>query len=447
MRGESTAVNGLHKPLGPNAEAIIQRDHRVTSSAYTRGYPLVVERARGAHVWDVDGNEFLDFMAGIAVASTGHAHPQVVKAIQEQADKFLHICLSDFYYDVGVQLAEKLNAIAPFKENARVFFTNSGTETIEAAIKLARHATGRKRFIAFHGGFHGRTMGSLALTASKTTQQAAFFPVMPGAHHAPYPNPFRPVLNTRPGEDQGEAVVRYIEEVLFKKQVPADQVAAIFVEPIQGEGGYIVPPRSFLPALRALCDRHGILLVADEIQSGVGRTGRWWAVEHFGVEPDIVCSAKGLASGMPLGALIARESVMSWQPGSHGSTFGGNPVCCAAAVATLDVIENGLMQNAAQVGGYLMQHALELAARHDCIVDVRGKGLMLGLEIADTTGEPVPELRNRIVDEAFHEGLLLLGAGESVLRLMPPLMIDEATVDTAVTRMEAAFNRAEAAFG
>lgn len=439
MAGKKTTINTNNMPqhtgIGPDGESIIQRDSKVMSTSYTREYPLVVDRAKGAHVWDVDGNEFIDMMSGIAVAATGHAHPKVVEAVKAQAERFLHICLSDFYYEVGVELAEKLSAIKPFSADARLFFTNSGTETIEAAIKLARYATGRKRFIAFQGAFHGRTMGSLALTYSKPAQQGNFFPVMPGAHHAPYPYTYRPLLHAEPGEDYGEVCVRYIEETLFKRYVPADQVAAVFVEALQGEGGYVVPTPGFLPALRDLCDRHGMLLVVDEIQSGVGRTGKWWAVEHFGVEPDIVASAKGLASGMPLGALMARENIMEWKPGSHGSTFGGNPVACAAAVATLDVIEEeGLLDHTTEMGAYIMERLNTMCEDYDIIGEVRGMGLMIGMEIVTdkASKKAAPHLRNAIIDEAFKRGVLFLGCGDSTLRLMPALNIDQPTVDRAL---------------
>ncbi len=312
---------------GPKAQALIERDARVISPSYTRGYPLVMERGDGCRVWDVDGNEFLDFTTGIAVTATGHAHPAVVKAIQEQAAKFLHMSGTDFYYPAQIEMAERLASVAPFSGDAMVFFGNSGAEAIEAAAKLARYYTGRPRFIAFLRGFHGRTMGALSFTASKYVQRQEFFPLVPGVTHVPYPDAYRPILNPDGFDDYGERVVDYIENVLFQTAVPAKEVAGILVEPIQGEGGYVVPPDGFFPALRRLCDKYGILLIADEVQTGMGRTGKWWAIEHWGVEPDIVCSAKGIASGMPLGAIIARREIMSaWAPGAHASTFGGNPV-------------------------------------------------------------------------------------------------------------------------
>ncbi|GAB4468697.1 MAG: acetyl ornithine aminotransferase family protein [Anaerolineae bacterium] len=430
---------------GEKAAALIARDSRVMSTSNTRPYPLAIDHARGAEVWDVDGRRYIDFMAGIAVTSTGHCHPQVVQAIKAQADRFLHICLSDFYFDVAVELAEKLNEIAPFKENAKMFFTNSGTEAIEAAMKLARYHTGRPNLIAFHGAFHGRTMGALSLTGSKYVQKKGFAPFVPGVTHVPYPNEYHPVINKGRFSDYGEAVVSYIEKVVFATHVPASSVAAIFVEPIQGEGGYVVPPPGFFPALRDLCDRHGILLVVDEIQSGIGRTGKWWAVEHFGVEPDIFTTSKGLASGMPLGAMVARESVMTWQPGSHGSTFGGNPLACAAAVATLKLVEEGYMQNAAEMGQYMMDALGEMLPRHPILDHVRGKGLMIGVEIVDHHDSRTPSqaLRDQVVAAAFERGLLLLGAGNTALRLIPPLMIDKRLMDEGLQILDDALTAVE----
>ncbi len=430
---------------GPKSERLIQRDTEVMSPSLPRSYPLVVDHAKGANVWDVDGNRYLDFMTGIAVASTGHSHPEVVQAIKDQADKFLHICLADFHYEVAIQLAEKLSEIAPFQEDAQVFFSNSGAEAIEAAIKLARYVTGRTQFIAFQGAFHGRTIGALSLTASKYRQKEGFFPLMSGVTHVPYPDAYRPTLQQNHKEDYGEAIVDYIENTVFHGFVPAEDVAAIFIEPILGEGGYVVPTPGFFPALRDLCNRYEILLVADEVQSGIGRTGKWWGIEHFGVEPDIVTSAKGLASGMPLGAMIARRSLMTWPPGAHGSTFGGNPVSCAAGVATLRLIEEGYMQNAAEMGEYLMENLREMMPRHLSIGDVRGKGLMIGIEIVKDreTREPAKAMRDQIVEEAFHQSLLLLGAGEAALRLMPPLMIDKASCDEALTIIDRVLTTAE----
>jgi 4-aminobutyrate aminotransferase len=416
-------------PPGPKARAIIARDARWTSTSYIKEYPLVVARGAGAMVEDVDGNRFLDFMAGIAVASTGHAHPTVVRAVQDAAARFLHICGTDFYYEPMAALCERLATIAPGPSKKRVFLSNSGTEAVEGAIKLARFATRRTDLVAFKGAFHGRTMGALSLTSSKVKQRAGFGPFLPGVHHVAYANPYRCECSRNcPPCDLSCAGA--IEE-LFRRQVSPSDVAAIFVEPVQGEGGYIIPPAGFLRALRDLCDRHGILLVFDEIQSGIGRTGKMFAAEHFGVEPDILLSAKGLASGMPLGAIIARESIMTWEPGSHGSTFGGNPVCCAAALATLDVVEGGLVDNARVMGERLLAGARTLMAHHGCVGDVRGLGLMIGVELVTdrATREPAPDLARNAELRAFERGLLVLGCGQSTIRLAPPLSIDATDMD------------------
>ncbi len=438
MADSTTRIGALLSTPGPLAQALIKRDRQVLSPSLPRSYDLVIDHAHGAEVWDVDGNHYIDFMTGIAVTSTGHTHPEVVQAIKDQAEKFLHICAADFYYQVVVDLAEKLDEIAPFKEDAQTFFTNSGAEAIEAAIKLARYSTGRQHFIAFFGAFHGRTLGALSLTASKHLQKEGFFPLMPGVTHVPYPDPYRPVLSQEGFSDYGEAVVDYIDHYVLGKRVSPEDVAGIFVEPILGEGGYVVPSPGFFPALRRLCDRYGILLIADEVQSGVGRTGKWWGIQHFGVEPDIITAAKGIASGMPLGAIIARKSLMTWQPGSHGSTFGGNPVSCAAALATLRLIENGYLENAAKMGDVILSALKEMHTRHPTMGDVRGKGLMIGIEFVEdrATRKPAHDLRDKIVDYAFHHGLLLLGAGDSVVRLMPPLMIDPATIEEALAILE-----------
>lgn len=422
---------------GPKARALVKRDQAVISPSYPRGYPFVMDHGLGTEVWDVDGNRFLDFAAGIAVASTGHSHPKVVKAIQEQAEKFIHIS-SDYYHPKWVELGEKMNEIAPFMENAISFMTNSGTESVEAAIKLARHVTWRTEFIGFLGAFHGRTMGSMAFTASKPVYHRDFYPLMSGVVHAPYPDPYRPILQSLPGEDYGETVIRYIEEQILGHLVPAEDVAAILVEPIQGEGGYIVPSPGFFPALRKLCDRYGILLIVDEVQSGMGRTGKWWAVEHFGVEPDIVCTAKGIASGVPLGVMMAREHLMTWPKGSHGNTFGGNPLACAAALATIDLIENEYLQNAAEVGQYTLDALEEIMTRHSTIGQVRGKGLMIGVEFVRDrqTKEVAEKLRDQIVDNAFKRGLLMLGCGKSTIRFSPPLSVTRSEVDQALEIFE-----------
>lgn len=429
---------------GAKARAIIERDEKVISPSYPRGYPFVMDHGKGCEVWDVDGNRFLDFAAGIAVNSTGHSHPAVVKAIQEQAEKFIHIS-SDFYHTKWLELAETLDRIAPFKEEASCFMTNSGTEAVESAIKLARFATRRSQFIGFFGGFHGRTIGSVTFTASKAGYHRGFGPLMNGVLHAPFPDPYHPILATRPGEDYGEAVVRYIEEELLGRIAPADEVAGIIVEPIQGEGGYIVPAAGFFPALRKLCDKYGILLIADEVQAGVGRSGKWWSIEHFGVEPDIVCTAKGIASGMPLGAIIARKSLMTWPRGAHGNTYGGNPISCAAALATLDLIEHAYMQNAAEVGAYALGKLQKMMEAHPSLGEARGKGLMLGVEFVKDRGthEPDGKLRDRVVDYAFERGLLTLGCGKSVIRISPPLCITRAEVDEGLAIFEEAIGLAE----
>jgi 4-aminobutyrate aminotransferase len=406
------------KPLklpGPKAKALIKRDSAVISPSYPRGVPFVMDHGKGTEIWDVDGNRFLDFAAGIAVVSTGHSHPKVVKAIQEQAEKFIHIS-SDYYHEKWITLGEKLDEIAPFREEAQSFMTNSGTEAVEAAIKLARFHTGRTNFIGFTGAFHGRTMGAVTLTASKPTYHRGFYPLMNGVVHAPFPNPYRPILDRKSGEDYGETVVRYIDEEILGHIVPPDEVAGILVESIQGEGGYIVPSSGFFPALRELCDKYDILLIADEVQSGMGRTGKWWAIEHFDVEPDIITAAKGIASGMPLGACIARDTVMDWPRGSHGNTYGGNPISCAAALATIELIENEYMANAASVGEYSLDALHEIMARHPSIGDVRGIGLMIGVEfVKDRKSKaPADELCNRVVELAFERGLMLLSCGKSV---------------------------------
>jgi len=433
-----------YKLPGPKAKALIKRDSAVISPSYPRGVPFVMDHGKGTEVWDVDGNRFLDFAAGIAVVSTGHSHPKVVKAIQEQAEKFIHIS-SDFYHEKWIALAEKLDEIAPFGEEAQSFMTNSGTEAVETAIKLARYHSGRTNFIGFTGAFHGRTMGAVTFTASKTTYHRGFYPLMNGVVHAPFPNPYRPILERRSGEDYGETVVRYIDEEIFGHIVPADEVAGILVESIQGEGGYIVPPPGFFPALRELCDKNNILLIADEVQSGMGRTGKWWAIEHFDVEPDIITAAKGIASGMPLGACIARDSVMDWPRGSHGNTFGGNPLCCAAALATIDLIENEYLENAATVGQYTLDALSEIMPRHPSIGDVRGIGLMIGVEFVKDRKSKVPadELCNRVVDLAFERGLILLSCGKSVIRIAPPLSISQAEVDEGLKIFEEALSLAE----
>lgn len=432
---------------GPESQAIIDRDSAIMTGALTPRYPFVIERGEGARVWDVDGNEYVDFAAGIAVTSTGHCHPKVVEAITEQAKRFIHIAGTDYYYDVQVKIAEKLAEIAPFSEPARVFLTNSGTEAIEGAIKVARWYTDRKQIIAFYGAFHGRTLGALSLTASKVIQRDGFFPLIPGVHHVPYNNPYRCLHGREETACRAHCICAdFIEDVVFKRTVPADSVAAIILEPIQGEGGYIVPDRRFIQQIREICDKHGILMIVDEIQSGIGRSGKWWAIEHFDVEPDIVCAAKGLASGMPLGAVIAREHIMSWPPGTHGSTFGGNPISCAAAIATLELIEHGFMHNAVEQGEYIQEALEEMRSHHPSLKHARidGRGLMVGAELVlDEQRTPVKELRNRVERLAIENGLLILGCGESSVRFCPALMIDRATVQEGLERFDLSLTQAE----
>jgi 4-aminobutyrate aminotransferase len=416
---------------GPKARALIERDEAVASPSLTRAYPLVAESGAGCVVTDVDGNRFLDFAAGIAVCSTGHSHPKVVAAIKEQADRLIHIAATDFYEPRYLELMERLAAIAPFSEKARVFLTNSGTEAVEGAIKLARYHTHRPGIIAFEGGFHGRTLGSLSLTNSKVKQRAGFGPLVPMVHHAPFPR----VRSWREGSGgDGSAELEYLRRTIFARQIAPSDVAAIVVEPIQGEGGYFPAPPAFLRGLLELCDEHGILLVADEIQSGMGRTGRWWAIEDAEVEPDIVTTAKGIASGMPIGAFIARDSVWTWPPGAHGSTFAGNPVCAAAGLATLDIIESEGMANASAMGARLRE-GLERVAT-DAVRDIRGSGLMLGVEFDSH------EAAEAVQEAAFHLGLLTLECGESSLRFSPPLIVTEAEVDTAIRLMADAIGAA-----
>ncbi len=429
---------------GQKAQALIARDKAVISPSYPRGYPFVMDHGRGTEVWDVDGNRFLDFEAGIAVASTGHSHPQVVKAIQDQTEKFIHIS-SDFYHEKWIALAEKLAEIAPWSGPSACFMTNSGTESVESAIKLARYHTGSTQFIGFLGAFHGRTLGAVSLTASKAHYKNGFFPLMNGVVHVPFPNPYRPVLQRRPGMGDGETVVAFIEEEILERLLPGEDVAGILVEPIQGEGGYIYPPDDFFPALRKLCDKYDILLIVDEVQSGMGRTGKWWAIEHYGVEPDILLTAKGIASGMPLGAMVTRKELMDWPKGSHGNTFGGNPVSCSAALATIQLIEEQYLENTRMVGAYCKDALEELQAKHASIGDVRGKGFMLGVEFVQDreTKQPAESLRDDVVYKAFERGLLLLGCGKSVIRVTPPLSTTKSEVDEAMLILDEAISLAE----
>lgn len=431
---------------GPAARRILEQDEKYISPSYTRSYPLVAVRGRGMAVEDPDGNVFLDFAAGIAVCATGHCHPEIVKTIHDSSSELIHMSGTDFYYPAQTELAKKLSDVLPGRFDKRVFFTNSGTESIEAAIKLARYATGRTGFVAFWGAFHGRSFGALSLTASKATQRRGFFPMLPGAVHAPYGVCYRcPINLTYPSCDA--ACVKFIEDEIFSKTLPPEDCAAIVVEPIQGEGGYVVPPEKWMPRLRELCDRHGILLVADEVQSGMGRTGKMLAIEHTGVVPDIVCLAKGIASGLPLGAMVAPASLMTWKTGAHASTFGGNPIACRAALKTIELLERGLMKNAADVGAYMMERLEAMKRSHRMMGDVRGRGLMIGVEIVKdaSTRERAPEARDRIVQRAFERGLLVLGAGKNTVRLCPPLVLDREDADIALAILEDAIAAAEGA--
>jgi len=435
----------IRTPLpGPKARAVIERDRTVVSPSYTRGYPLVIERGSGAMVEDVDGNVFLDCTAGIAVTATGHSHPDVVRAITDQAQRFIHMSGTDFYYEVQVRLAEEIASIVPIDGPVRSFFGNSGTEAIEACLKLARHATGRPNFIAFLGGFHGRTMGSLSLTASKTVQRRGFGPLVPGVVHAPYADCYRCPLGLSPDGCAAECL-DYIEHLLFMQLLSPEEVAAIVVEPIQGEGGYVVPPDQFLQRLRDLTSRHGILLIDDEVQAGMGRTGRMFAIEHAGVQPDIVAIAKGIGSGMPLGIAAARAELMNWPPGAHASTFGGNPVACAAALATIRLLRDGLVAHAADVGDHLKSGLTALMEEHPLIGDVRGRGLMIGIELVRdrATKERAAEERNAVVTAAFQRGLLVLGAGRNAIRFSPPLVLTRQQADVAVRIIDEALTEVE----
>jgi 4-aminobutyrate aminotransferase len=422
---------------GPKAAALIARDHAVLSPSYTRGYPLTVARAEGALIEDLDGNRFLDFNAGIAVVAAGHAHPRVVKAIQEQAAKFLHYSGTDFYYENMVELAEKLAALAPGGGPRRVYFGNSGTEAVEAALKMARYHTGQEKFIAFFGGFHGRTMGSLSLTGSKSIQKQGFGSLLAGVTHIPYAYCYRCAYGKQPDTCHVECV-KVVEETLIKHILPANEIAGIVVEPIQGEGGYVVPPQKFFDELQAVAQRNNVLLIGDEVQSGMGRTGKMWASDHFGFAPDILTAAKGIASGMPLSAAVARAEVMDWTPGAHASTFGGNPVAIAASLATIELLEESLIENARVVGDFMLSRMRTWVGRFPVVGDVRGRGLMLGFELVkDQAGrERNPEVRNRIEELAFERGLLILGAGQNSIRLCPPLVITKDQAEFALDTLE-----------
>jgi 4-aminobutyrate aminotransferase len=421
-------------PPGPHARKILRKGDRYVAPSATQAYPLVVDRAAGCHVWDVDGNCYLDFTAGIAVSATGHGHKHVVGAITAQADRLVHFSFADFFYPSYIHLAERLAGLAPGRDPKQVYFCNSGAEATEAAIKLARHATRRPYILAFYNAFHGRTLGAVSLTASKAVQRRGFAPLLPGVFHAPYPDPYRSHTG-----DSAADTLNYIEDILFRTVLPAEETAAIFVEPIQGEGGLIVPPDGFLKGLRRLCDRHGILLVDDEVQAGMGRTGKFFAVQHTGVVPDIICMAKALGGGLPLGAIIARKRVMSWEKGSHTSTFGGNPVACEAGLATIEVIEKeGLMRNAAEQGAYIQERLRHLQRRCRLIGDVRGRGLLIGIELVrnQQTKERGDRERDAVVHKAFRSGLLLLPCGRNSIRISPPLSISRSEVDQGLAVLE-----------
>lgn len=429
---------------GPKSQLVIDYDKKYMSPSYMRDYPFVAERGYGAIVEDPDGNAFLDFAAGIAVCSTGHCHPKVVEAIQKQAAELIHIAGNDFYHRHMPQLAERLVKTMPKPQAYRVFFGNSGTEAVEGAIKLARYATKRDKLIAFYGCFHGRTLGSLSLTASKNTQRKGFGTLLGGVEHIPYPYAYRCALG-HTKETCGGEIIELLEQQIFKRLFAPEEVAAIIVEPIQGEGGFIPAPAFFLQELQRISNRHGIVLIVDEVQAGMGRTGKWWAYDHAGITPDIVLTAKGIASGMPISAFIAKESIMQWKPGAHGSTYGGNPVCIAAALATMELIEGGLMANAKKVGDYIFGKINEWPQRFKTVGEVRGKGLMIGVEFVrdQKTKEKAADLRDRVIDNAFHRGLLTLGSGENSIRLSPPLIVDEEQADGAIRIMEESIREAE----
>jgi 4-aminobutyrate aminotransferase len=429
---------------GPKARQIVELDKQYVSPSYTRDYPLVAKTGRGAVVEDVDGNTFLDFAAGIAVVATGHCHPEVVAAINKQAGELIHLSGTDFYYPNMPALAQKLASIAPGKEPKRVYFGNSGAEAVEAAIKLVKYHTKRDKLIAFHGAFHGRTLGALSLTASRAVQRKGFGTLLGGVFHMPYPDTYRGTYGVRP-EHASADCLSYLVNELFRRRVDPEEVAAIFIEPIQGEGGYLPAPVEFLQGLQKICRQHGILLVADEVQSGMGRTGKWWASDHAGIEPDVLCTAKGIASGMPLSAVIARASVMNWTPGAHASTFGGNPVCIAASLATIRLLEERYMANATKMGEFIMKRTADWTERHKTVGEIRGRGLMIGIEFVrdQKTKERAPELRNKIVQMAFERGLLVLGSGDTTLRLCPPLIIDEEQADFALRTLDSIITEAE----
>jgi 4-aminobutyrate aminotransferase len=425
---------------GPKSRVVLEQDQQYVSPSYSRPYPLVAREAMGMIVTDMDGNKFLDFSAGIAVCATGHCHPRIVRAIQEQTARLIHMSGTDFYYPQLSQLAQTLAEITPGDNDKKVYFGNSGTEAIEAAMKLARYATGRHRFIAFYNAFHGRTYGALSLTASKPVQRKKFGPFLEGVTHIPFPSTYR-CLHGAGNHGCGEMCLRMLEEIVFKNLVSPDEVAAIVFESIQGEGGYVVPPGEFFLELRRTADKYGILLIADEVQSGMGRTGKMFAIEHFGVVPDIIAIAKGIASGLPLGATVASSRLMTWSPGSHASTFGGNPISCVAALETIRLLEEGLMQNAADIGTFLTAGLQNLADRHPMIGDVRGLGLMIGIELVKDrrTKKRAGDWRDSAVQKCFTKGLLILGCGENSLRLMPPLVVNQEQAEVALEILDEVF--------
>jgi len=427
----------ITKLPGPKARRVLRQENKYVSPSYTHPYPLVIERGKGVWVTDIDGNLFLDFSAGIGVVATGHSHPEILETINMQAAKFIHMSGADFYYLVQSKLAEKLAEIVPGAKNKKVFFCNSGAEAVECAMKLTRYHTRRPRYIAFTGAFHGRTYGALSLTASKSVQKKYFGPLLPNVTHVPYAYCYRCPFHLEYPSCELECV-RYIDEIVFRKVVPPEEIAAVFMEPIQGEGGYIVPPKGFIPALRKLCNKYDIILVDDEVQSGMGRTGRMFGIEHFNTKADIYCIAKGIASGLPLGACVSRSGIMDWQPCAHASTFGGNPVACAAALKTIELLEHGLIENVKKIGKIAMARLEDFKKHYDFIGEVRGRGLMIGIElVADReTREPVRDRRDAVVYECFKQGLLLLGAGETVIRLIPPLVINEKELQVGLDILE-----------
>jgi 4-aminobutyrate aminotransferase len=422
---------------GPKGQEIINADAQFVTPSYPRpSFKLVAERAQGVWIEDVDGNIFLDCNAGVAVCSTGHCHPEVVAAIQQQAAEMIHMCGTDYYYRHMPELAQKLDTIVPVPSPTRTHFANSGTEAVETALKLAMHATGREKFIAFFNSFHGRTLGSLSLTSSRVAQRRGFKRQALDVVHVPYPNEFRNPFNAADcgNGGAGQGALTWIEERLFKTTTPPEEVAGIVVEVVQGEGGYVPAPRNFLEGLRRICNQHGIMLIVDEVQSGMGRTGKMFASDHFDLKPDIVCIAKGIGSGLPIGVCVARADLMDWKPGAHASTFGGNPVCIAAALKTIELLEGGLVRNSAEVGFYLKAELEKLMRKHDCIGDVRGMGLMIGVEFVEdrTSNKAAPELRDRIEVACFERGLVILGAGTNTIRWSPPLILTKENVDVAI---------------